>query len=198
MSAVNFTDFHRINHDKKYIKIITGLSIVLIVFLSLVQYIYIIIYAETYLEKNGNDLTKLALEKIIPNKSLNIIYVLDIELVVFIINWVFFVLSFEIKQIIEFLNHYIWIFFIKSYFSIILTSTPIIIYLFYLSETVIKVTLSNIFLYSLINIILIFFGIVFFYSSFELPLKKIFKTFKIRKTRLNSEDYGDEGENEPD
>ena len=198
MSAVNFTDFHRINHDKKYIKIITGLSIVLIVFLSLVQYIYIIIYAETYLEKNGNDLTKLALEKIIPNKSLNIIYVLDIELVVFIINWVFFVLSFEIKQIIEFLNHYIWIFFIKSYFSIILTSTPIIIYLFYLSETVIKVTLSNIFLYSLINIILIFFGIVFFYSSFELPLKKIFKTFKIGKTRLNSEDYGDEGENEPD
>ena len=197
ISAINFTDFHRTNQDRKSIKIILSLFIFSIFIFCFIQYIYIYIYTERYLKPNGNDLTKLALENIIPNKSLNIIYLIDIELVVFMINWIFFILHFRGGQIIEFLNHYVWIFFIKSYFSIVLITTPIILYIFYQSETVINVTLYNIFLYSLINIILIFFGTILFYSFFELPFKKIFKSFKIRKASLKSEIYEDEGD-EPD
>ena len=52
-----------------------------------------------------------------------------------------------------------------------------ILCVFYQSETVIKYTLINVILFSFIYIILIFIMVIIFYSLYEMPLKKIFKSF---------------------
>ena len=87
-----------------------------------------------------------------------------------------------------------WSFFIKSYFSYALVSSPIILYIFYQSETVIKVTVYNIILYSLISLFLIFINVIIFYSFYELPFKKILKKFKLRSSYINleSEDFDED------
>ena len=69
--------------------------------------------------------------------------------------------------------------FTKSYFSFILVSSPIIIYIFYQSETLIVLNLPNVIVYSLINIVFILIVEILFYIFFELPLKKIFKIWII-------------------
>ena len=113
------------------------------------------------------------------------------------INWIFFFLYFKGGQINDFLNNPFWTFFIKSYFSYCLVLNPVIIYIFYQSVTVITVTLFDIFLYSFINTIFIFISIVLFYSCYEYPFKKIFKTLKIRNSYTNIEnEYLDLDESE--
>ena len=76
-------------------------------------------------------------------------------------------------------------------------STPIILYIFYQSETVVELYLGNIFLYFSIDIIFILLGDILFYSFFEFPFKKIFKTFFIREEIINIE-YESQNEDEND
>ena len=63
----------------------------------------------------------------------------------------------------------------KSYFSYILVSHPIILFIFYQSETKILLNLYNLVLYSLISGTVIFLSASFSYIFFELPYKKIIK-----------------------
>ena len=104
------------------------------------------------------------------------------------INWVFFFSYFKGGQINDFLSHIYWSFFIKSYFSYSLVSGLVILYIIYQSESVIKVSLYTIYLYSLISSFLIFIAVIIFYSCYEYPLRKIFKTLKIRKSYINLDD----------
>ena len=68
---------------------------------------------------------------------------------------------------------------------------------FYQSETVIAVTIFNILLYSLISCFFVFLVVIIFYSFYEYPLRKIFKTLKIRKAYINiDDDEFDEEEND--
>ena len=101
------------------------------------------------------------------------------------INWICLYAYFKGGEFNDFLSHIYWSFFSKSYFSYALVSSPIILYLFYQSETFIKVTIYNIFLYSSINLIFVFISVIIFYSFYEYPLRKIFKTIKIRKSNIN-------------
>ena len=89
----------------------------------------------------------------------------------------------------DFLNNIHWSFFIKSYFSHITVSSQIILYIFYHSETVITVGLFNIYLYSLISIIFIGLNTIICYILFELPLKKLFKECKFRKSNLDYDEH---------
>ena len=76
-------------------------------------------------------------------------------------------------------------------------SSPVILYIFYQSETVIAVTIFNILLYSLISCFFVFLVVIIFYSFYEYPLRKIFKTLKIRKAYINiDDDEFDEEEND--
>ena len=155
-------------------------------------------------EKKGKNIELYSLQDSISNYFLNIFYVIDIELVVFMINWIFFVIysrSEKSADIFDFFNNKYWSLFVKSYFSFTVVSTPIIIYIFYQSETVVELYLGNIFLYFSINIILILISNILFYSCFEFPFKKIFKTFFIGEEIIEIEDeniYDTIGENEND
>ena len=124
---------------------------------------------------------------------MNILYVIDIEIVVIMINWIFFYLYFKGGQINDFLSHIYWSFFIKSYFSYALVSGLVILYILYQSETIFKVNLYTIFFYSLTSSFFIFIAIIIFYSCYEYPLRKIFKT-KIRRSYINldDEEFNDE------
>ena len=191
-STVNFTNFHRKNQDKKLFKIILAIFIILILSFIFVRYIFIYINVtkelKEYNEKEKTLTDILSLEKIITNTFLNILYVIDIELVVIMINWIFFYLYFKGGQINDFLSHIYWSFFIKSYFSYSLVSGLVILYIIYQSESVIKVSIYTIYLYSLISSFLIFIAVIIFYSCYEYPLRKIFKTLKIRKSYINLDD----------
>jgi hypothetical protein len=138
------------------------------------------------------------LEDFISDKSLNIFYLIDIELVVFMINWIFFILysrSEKSADIFDFFNTKYWSFFVKSYFSFIVVSSPIILYTFYESETVISLDLGNIYLYYFLNLIFILLGDIIFYSCFEFPFKKIFKSFFISEEIINMENYEENVDN---
>ena len=113
------------------------------------------------------------------------------------INWIFFYLYFKGGQINDFLSHIYWSFFIKSYFSYALVSGLVILYILYQSETIFKVNLYTIFFYSLTSSFFIFIAIIIFYSCYEYPLRKIFKTLKFRRTYINLDDedfYQEESE----
>ena len=213
-STVNFTNFHRKNQDKKILKIILAIFIILILSFIFVRYIFIYTNIEKEIKKldeKSNNITSsdfnntnvkritdiLSLEDLIPNLFLNILYVIDIEIVVIMINWIFFYLYFKGGQINDFLSHIYWSFFIKSYFSYALVSGLVILYILYQSETIFKVNLYTIFFYSLTSSFFIFIAIIIFYSCYEYPLRKIFKTLKIRKSYINldDEEFNDE-ENE--
>ena len=196
-STVDFTNFHRRNQDKIILKIILVIFFVLLIFFISVRYIFIHIYITKDIKPDANISDTLSFEKIIPNYFLNILYAIDIEIVVIIINWICFYLYFKGGQINDFLNHIYWSFFIKSYFSYALVSSPVILYIFYQSETVIAVTIFNILLYSLISCFFVFLVVIIFYSFYEYPLRKIFKTLKIRKAYINiDDDEFDEEEND--
>ena len=196
-SAVSFTDFHRRNQDKICLKIVLIIFIIIFLFFISIQYIFIYIFITRKKDTSTNITETLSFDTIIPNNFLNIVYILDIDLVVIMVNWAFFFLYFKGGQINDFMNNHIWTFFIKSYFSYSLVLSPVILYIFYQSETVITVTISDIFLYSFINTIFVFISVVLFYSCYEYPLKKIFKTLKIRNTYTNIEyDYLDLDESE--
>ena len=126
---------------------------------------------------------------IIGNNFLKIFYLLDIELIVFMINWILFVIysKSEKVDILEFFNSQYWSICVKSYFSFSIISTNIIISVFYQNETVIEFNSLNIAFFYCLNIIFIFFGVVLFYSCFEFPLKKIFKSFFIKEEIINIE-----------
>ena len=197
-TIINFTNFLRINQDKFHFKIIFGVFIFIILCFIGIRYLYIYIYIGKYLnDKNIRIIENLSFDKIIPDCFLNLIYILDIELVVFMINWICLYAYFKGGEFNDFLSHIYWSFFSKSYFSYALVSSPIILYLFYQSETVITVTIYNIILYSLISLIFIFISVIIFYSFYEYPLRKLFKKIKVRKSNINlAEEEFDEDDDE--
>ena len=180
ISPIHFLNIHQRNNRSYLFRLMIFLFSIFIIISMFIQ--LIIIYS-TRREKGDNNQI-FNFEDIISDYGLNIFYVFDIELVVFIINWIFFVMysrSNKTADIFDFLNNQYWLFFVKSYFSFTVISTPIIIYVFYQSETVIELNLGNIFLYFSIDIIFIFIGNILFYSFFEFPFKKIFKSYFLRE-----------------
>jgi hypothetical protein len=185
-----FLNFHRQNGDRIYFKIIVFFFVLLIIFFSCVQFIYVGKYSLINTDKDSDKeiLEKLSFKKMITNYFLNFIYVIDIDLVVLMINWGFFILyskGYKTADIYDFFNNNFWSFFIKCYFSFIIFSSPIILIIFYQSETVVKFTLLNVILFSLINLIIIFLFVIILYSIYEMPFKKIFKSFLIKDEILN-------------
>ena len=136
-SAIGFTNFHRRNIDKFFFKLLFLLFIILFLFFSSIIYIMIYKYIDVNFNseeimKNKRQIDFLSFEDIISNLFLNIVYILDIEIVVLVINWKCFYLYFKGGQINDFLNNIYWSFFTKSYFSYSLVSSPVILYILYL------------------------------------------------------------------
>ena len=183
-----FLYFHRKIMNKCYFKVILVFVILLIL---IFPYLYrIFIEANKSSLNDKNLLNELSLENVITNYPLNIIFLLDMEIVVFVINWGFFIIyskKSKNSDLLHFFSNAYWSFFTKSYFSFISISSPVIIYIFYQSETVIELNLSNTLLYSFINLIFILIAEVILYICYELPLKKIFKTFTLNYGIANTD-----------
>ena len=185
LTPVKYLNYHRMHHKKYFLRIFTFIFFIFILISIFIK--QIILYH--YYTKNDHEIIDLLpFKDIISNKALNIFYVIDIEAIVLIINWILFATyskSRRIIEILEFLNSQYWSFFVKSYFSFIIISTSFIIFIFYQSETVIIFCIGNIFLFFFLNIIFILLGVIYFYSCWEFPLKKIFKSFLIGQEIIN-------------
>ena len=183
---LKFLNYHK-KYGKKYCyRLIIIIFIFFIVISIFIKQVVLFVCKGKYIEINE----LLPLEHIIiGNNFLKIFYLLDIELIVFMINWILFVIysKSEKVDILEFFNSQYWSICVKSYFSFSIISTNIIISVFYQNETVIEFNSLNIAFFYCLNIIFIFFGVVLFYSCFEFPLKKIFKSFFIKEEIINIE-----------
>ena len=116
----------------------------------------------------------LTLTDYITNKFINAVYRFDIEIVVFLSQSLLFIFYFKGHNFInDFFCHVFWAMLNKSYFSYILVANPMILFIFYQSETKILVNLYNLLLYSLISGSLVFLTATFSYIFFELPYKKL-------------------------
>ena len=198
ISPIKFINFHRNNKDKCFLFILTILAFVLMMFFIMVSKIFI--YAKLDIDENKQDkniVSKLSFESILPDLALNIFYSIDIDIVVFFFQWGTFLLYFKQVEIIRsFLNHNYWSFFVKTYFIYIILSPTIILFVFYQTETVIKLNIYNLILYGFIFLILNFIGLIIAYSCYELPIKKVFKYCLKGKKILYTEDDEDDEEKE--
>ena len=187
---IKFLNFHNQNEGRFYFKLIIGLFIFLISAFSTAQFFYVGFLASIDKEKDKiYDITeKLSFKEIITSPSLNFIYTIDVDLVISMVNWGFFILyssGSKTADIYDFFNNNFWTFFLKCYYTFIVFSTPIIISIIYQSETVINFGLLNVILFSFISLILIFLAVILFYSMYEIPLKKIFKSFLVKEDILS-------------
>ena len=134
---------------------------------------------------------KLSFRNVITNHFLNFIYVIDTDIVVFMVNWVFYIIyskGSKTGDIYNFFDNNFWSFFLKCYYSFIIISTPIILIIMYQSETVIKFNILNLILFSFISPFITFLAVILFYSMFEIPFKKIFKSFLVKEEILSDID----------
>ena len=106
-TPISFTNFHRKYQDSCFLIAIVIFSSILMCF-----FIYIKI---VYLHLNND---ALAIDKIIPDYFFNIIYLVDIELVIFLVNWICFYFYFKGGQINDFWIIFIGLFSLKVIFLI--------------------------------------------------------------------------------
>ena len=160
--------------------------IMILIILSFISIHFIVLFitiGKEYDNNVENKITELQTEKneklltltnYITNKFINVVYRFDIEIVVFFAQSLLFIFYFKGQNFInDFFCHVFWAMLNKSYFSYILFANPIILFIFYQSETKILLNLYNLLLYSLISGSLIFLTASFSYIFFELPYKKL-------------------------
>ena len=193
---IKFSNFHKTNKDKLILNLVIFIAFLLLLFLIDAQSIFT--WAKIDTKKEGKDrIEELSFKKVIPQQALNIIFLLDIEVVIFAVQWINLIFYFkEIGIIKSFLNHVYWSFFVKIYFSFNIVSVTVIFCVFYINENVIKFNLSNIFLYTFIDLVFILIFTIAVYCCFELPFKKVFKIFLRGKDALSNERDDDEYDEE--
>ena len=196
-SPIQFFNFNRRNKDRLCFNILIFLALSIMIFLSYIKSIIILSISNI----NGiNDTkeykTKISLEYVISNKFLNVVNLIDTDIIVFSSQWLIFILFFKnVTLIRNFCNSIYWSFFVKSYYSYLLVSSPIIICILYESESVIRLNIYNFIFFSLINIVYIIAFVILFYSIYELPLKKLFKSL-IKRNEIIDEEEEEENEEE--
>ena len=195
---IQFLNLNKNKKSRTWYNLLIFLALVILALLSFSKTIALYALSELKEESSSKDyITQLSLEKTITNNFLNILYIIDNEIVVFISHWIIFILFFKESAVLRgFCNNIFWSFFVKSYFPFILISVPIILCIFYESESVIKIHIYNFLLYSLINFIFIFIGVIIFYSIYEMPLKKIFKYILKGKEIIDEDDENEKEEEE--
>ena len=193
---IKFSNFHKKNKDKSILIFVIVIAFFLFILFINTQFFFTIGNLNGDIDEK-KIVDELSFRKVIPKPALNIIFLLDIEIAIFLIQWINFILYFkEVGIIKNFLNHAYWSFFVKSYFSFNIISVTVILSVFYINENSIKFNFSNILLYTCIDIILILIFTIAVYCLFELPLKKAFKFFLKGEEALNNEENDDEYEQE--
>ena len=200
-SPIQFFNFNRKHKENICYKILISLSVLIMILLCYAKSLFVFSISNINKDKmiKENYVKNISLEYVISNPFLNILSLIDPDIIVFLSHWIIFILFLkEVALIRDFCNSIYWSFFVKSYYTYLLVSVPVIICILYESESVIKLHIYNFILFSLINIVFIFIFVVLFYSIFELPLKKIFKNLLLGNEIIDEEDEenGDEREEE--
>ena len=191
ISVVNIVKWHK-KSDNNYYLIIPLIILTLMTIFFIFAHRILLFFDGKGEPKTKEEIEeKYSLKNIITSKLLNILYLLDIEIVIFFIQWFFFVLYIKGKfSINEFLNLSFWNIFIKSYFSFLISIGLIVLYLFYESDSKISFNLDSLYLYFFISLVLFLGIMILSYIAYELPLKKISKTIFKEKTSFNADkDY---------
>lgn len=162
-----FVKFYKENRSLKVIAItVLGLAIILFMTMS-----YPILYSLIGLGEEDPYLTKFN-----SLQSLNLFYLLDTELFIFIIMTVFtslFILGDNF--FVDFFSHDYWSYISRSYYSFILLCDITILYIFYESESRIKLEIFNILFFSLFTVSCIVCISIFIHIIIEVPYKKLSK-----------------------
>ena len=190
ISPVIIKNWHAQRTENRYFFYILVILFSLIIIFFIVIHYYIIYYYKKEIYKTHDEemkkiFIKLSLDKVICNNFLNFIYLIDIELVVLFVQWGFIILLLKQHFIIEFFNHIYWTFFNKFYFSLLLSCNSIILYIFYESETVVKLNSFNLWLYYFISTVFIFIVAIIIYIVLDSPLKKISKYLFSNNYKIN-------------
>ena len=166
-SSINIIEWHR-NHNIKYF------FIIIIIFISLILVLLIFannIFISIYESKFGDKIdqiqlrNKLSLEEFNMNKALNYIYLLDIEVFVFLVQWLLFIFFMKRQYFfIDFFSNIHWSCFNKCQFSFLIVYSLVILNNFYTSETVVKLNSHNLILYYFINL---FFNYYYYISIYN-------------------------------
>ena len=157
--------------NKKYLYIAAVISAILIILNGFLQEIIIYLLK---LFKSSDLHNKMFLYK--KDLTSQIIMLFDTDIFVISIN--VFAISMYLRGdnlINNILCHSIWSIFNRFYFSYILLTNPIILYLLYNLETQIIFNISNCFLYSFIFGIFVYIISMTVYVTFELPFKKFLR-----------------------
>ena len=199
-SPIQFYNLNKKNKEHILYNIFIFVALLIILILCYLRNFFILATSELgdYTREKDTTIyrTKISFEKVIPNMALNILNILDIDFIVFLSHWIIFLLFFkEVSVIREFCNSRYWSFFVKSYYSYLLVSVPIILCIIYENESFIKLHVNNLILLSLINFMYIFGFVIFVYSVFELPIKKIFKSL-LKRNEIVEEEEEEEEEDE--
>ena len=162
ITPIKFVKWHR-NRTKKCLFIIYIIFILLFFFFAYT----ILIFG-----------TILGFPEAFTNFTVNLIYRIDIELVVIFVQWFsFFYLLKTDDWAIQFFNNIIWIILSRPYFSFILIINTLLLFLFYHEETLNEINSISILMYSLLGGGLTFLFMIFFYIFYELPLKRVIRIF---------------------
>ena len=199
LSAIKIVNLHK---NKSFMNCFAFILIILTLIILFFIFAHNILF-RNYSNKNSKSQEELQkiyeMEYLITDKLLNILYLIDIEIVVFWTQWVFFFIFMkEFNTIIDFFSHIYWSIFVKSYFSFLTSMSPIILYLLYESDTVIYLDILYVFIYFFIGLILIIGLVIINYIFFELPLKKLFRYLFGRSNKINNNEDFDLKEEEDD
>ena len=135
------------------------------------------------------------------NIFLNILYRIDIEIVIVVIHLMFFVLRANGQNnILSFFTNIIWGTFSKFYFSFLIICNMVILFSIYSTETINTINIYNILLNFVYNTIIILFFTSLNYIFLELPFKKLIKLIFNREDeeKIEEEDENEEEEEDED
>jgi hypothetical protein len=144
-------------------------------------------------------LTNLYLTDYVNNIFLKIFYTIDIEIIIFLIHWLFFILHINgNNNILSFFTNIIWGIFNKSYFSFIIVSNMVILFSIYSGESSISINIYTIYLYFIFISIKILVLMSLCYIFLELPLKKLIRLIFNRDEDNNENEENNSDEEEED
>ena len=122
-------------------------------------------------------------KELLKNPVINFIMLFDCEIFVFCVLFGVYLISLSSNQIMKFVEHDYWGIINKTYFIFILNFCPTIFFVFYQSESRIKIGLFNTVFFFLFILILTFISNFFLYIIQEMPLKKLSLLFIQEKFR---------------
>ena len=183
MSPVKLVIWHR-NLNKKFIKII--IFILLFVFVVIILSVFLF---------NIFSLTD-SFKDIFTHPFINLIYRIDIELVIFFAQWSFFYLIQIRNDSLDFLSNIIWITLSRPYFSFILVINTTLLFIFYHDEALIEINSISILMHSLMGGWFTFLMMSLFYILFELPLKRVTRVFYNLNNDIKEKDLDEKIEND--